>query len=100
MGEASRSITDTLGHIDLAVFNAGIWEAMSARNFLGRQGRPFHGRQLSRQPPLLAIGASVPTAAYGPGKPAVINLAETPNNNLAMRGIKVSVINPGYVDAR
>jgi len=39
-----------------------------------------------------------PTAAYGPSKAAVINLAETLKTNLAMRGIKVSVINPGYVD--
>src|SRR5262249_5954141 len=33
MAEASRSITHTLGPIDLAVFSAGIWEAMSVRNF-------------------------------------------------------------------
>ena len=39
-----------------------------------------------------------PTAAYGPTKAAVINLAETLRNDLAARGIKVSVINPGYVE--
>ena len=33
MAEAVRSISSTLGPIDLAVLNAGIWEAMSSRNF-------------------------------------------------------------------
>ena len=39
-----------------------------------------------------------PTTAYGPTKAAVINLAEALRNDLAARGIKVSVINPGYVE--
>ena len=33
MAEAVRSIVGTLGPLDLAVLNAGIWEPMSARNF-------------------------------------------------------------------
>ena len=33
MAEAVRSISSTLGPIDLAVLNAGIWEPMSTRNF-------------------------------------------------------------------
>jgi short-subunit dehydrogenase len=39
-----------------------------------------------------------PTAAYGPTKAAIINLGETLRNDLAARGIAVSVINPGYVE--
>jgi short-subunit dehydrogenase len=37
------------------------------------------------------------TAAYGPSKAAVNNLAEALHNVLAARGITVTVINPGYV---
>src|SRR5437870_2856256 len=33
MAQAARSIAGTLGPTDLAVLNAGIWEAMTARNF-------------------------------------------------------------------
>jgi short-subunit dehydrogenase len=120
MADASRSITSTLGPIDLAVFNAGIWEAMSARNFSASKAARsmavnYQGTVNGIEavlPPMLARGAghialmaSVagyrglgPTAAYGPTKAAVINLAETLKHNLAPRGIKVSVINPGYVD--
>ena len=120
MAEAARSITNTLGPIDLAVFNAGIWEAMSARNFSAAKAARsmavnYQGivngieavlpSMLERGTGHLALVASVagyrglgPTAAYGPSKAAVINLAETLENNPAMRGIKVSVINPGYVD--
>jgi short-subunit dehydrogenase len=120
MIEASRSITNTLGPIDLAVFNAGIWEAMSVRNFSAAKAARcmavnYQGiangieavlpGMLERGRGHIGLVASVagyrglgPTAAYGPSKAAVINLAETLNTNLAMRGIKVSVINPGYVD--
>src|SRR6185295_3000543 len=33
MAEAVRSVSGTLGPIDLAVLNAGTWESMSTRNF-------------------------------------------------------------------
>jgi short-subunit dehydrogenase len=120
MADASRSIISTLGPIDLAVFNAGIWEAMSARNFSAAKAARcmavnYQGiangieavlpGMLERGTGHIGLVASVagyrglgPTAAYGPSKAAVINLAETLKTNLAMRGIKVSVINPGYVD--
>jgi short-subunit dehydrogenase len=120
MTEASRSITNTLGPIDLALFNAGIWEAMSARNFSAAKAARamavnYQGivngieavlpSMVERGSGHIGLVASVagyrglgPTAAYGPSKAAVINLAETLKNNLAMRSIKLSLINPGYVD--
>jgi short-subunit dehydrogenase len=120
MTEASRRLTNALGHLDLAVFNAGIWEPMSARNFSAAKAARamavnYQGivngieailpSMLERGAGHIGLVASIagyrglgPTAAYGPSKAAIINLAETLNNNLAMRGVKVSVINPGYVD--
>ena len=43
-------------------------------------------------------GLSPLTAAYGPAKAAVINLAEGLRNDLGARGVTVSEINPGYVE--
>jgi short-subunit dehydrogenase len=120
MAQAARSIAGTLGPIDLAVLNAGIWEAMSARNFSAAKAARSMAvnyvgiangveavlpAMLERGQGHIAMVASVagyrgvgPTAAYGPSKAAVINLAETLRNDLASRGIKISLINPGYVD--
>lgn len=120
MAQAVRSIAGTLGPIDLAVLNAGVWEAMTARNFSAAKAARsmavnYQGvvngieavlpHMLERGQGHIAVTASVagyrgvgPTAAYGPAKAAVINLAETLRNDLAARGIEVSVINPGYVD--
>ena len=121
MAQAARSIAGTLGPIDLAVLNAGIWEPMSARSFSAAKAAPLHGRELpghrqrhrgaccrrcwSAGQGHIAMMASVAgyrglgplTTAYGPTKAAVINLAEALRNDLAARGIMVSVINPGYV---
>jgi short-subunit dehydrogenase len=120
MADAVRSIAGTLGPIDLAVLNAGVWEAMSARNFSA--AKAARSMAVNYQgvvngveallPPMLERGqghiammASVAgyrglgtTAAYGPTKAAVINLAEALHNDLDARGIRVSVVNPGYVD--
>ena len=118
--EAPRSIASTLGPVDLAVFSAGIWETMSARNFSAPKAARtmavnYQGivncieavlpTMLERGEGHIALVASVagyrglsPAAAYGPTKAAVINLAEALKPNLAVRGIKISIINPGYVD--
>jgi short-subunit dehydrogenase len=120
MAEAVRSIAGTIGPIDLAVLSAGVWEAMSARNFSAAKAARsmavnYQGivnaieallpLMLERGAGHIAMVASVagyrglgPAAAYGPTKAAVINLAEALRNDLAARGIAVSVINPGYVE--
>ena len=105
MAEAVRSISSTLGPIDLAVLNAGTWEPMSSRNFSAAKA----GRSMAVNyqgivngieallPPMLERGAghialmasvagyrglSPLTAAYAPAKAAVINLAECLRNDL------------------
>lgn len=119
--EAVRSITASLGPIDLAVLNAGTWEAMSARNFSAEKARrsiavnymgaangleallPAMRERRSGHIAMVASvagyrGVSPLTSAYGPSKAALINLAETLRNDLAAHGVAVSVINPGYVE--
>lgn len=119
MRQATRSIAATLGSLDLVVLNAGVFAAMSARNFsastaarsmdVNYQG-VVHGidaalpLMLARGEGHIALIGSVagyrglpPAAAYGPSKAALINLAEALYNDLAQRGVAISVVNPGYV---
>lgn len=120
MAQAARSVAGTLGPVDLAVFSAGLGEPMSAHNFSAAKAARaiavnYQGivngieavlpSMLERGSGHIAMVASVggyrgmgPMAAYGPSKAAVINLAEALHNDLAARGVNVSVINPGFVD--
>jgi short-subunit dehydrogenase len=119
MSEAASSIAGTLGPLDLAVFSAGIWEAMTARTFSAATAA--HSMAVNYQgiangieavlPAMLERGAGhiamvasiagyrgLPRAlAYGPSKAALNNLAEGLRNDLAAGGVTLSVINPGYV---
>ncbi len=119
MQEAARSIAGTLGPIDLALFGAGVWEPMTARTFSAAKAAHsmavnYQGiangieavlpAMLERGQGHIALVASIAgyrglprAAAYGPTKAAVINLAEGLRNDLAARGVAISVINPGYV---
>jgi short-subunit dehydrogenase len=120
MAEAVRSIEATLGPIDLAVLNAGTWEPMSTRNFSAAKAARsmavnYQGivngleallpAMLQRGAGHIALMASVAgyrglsplTAAYAPSKAAVISLAECLRNDLRAQGVRLSVINPGYV---
>ena len=119
MRQATRSIAATLGSLDLVLLNADIFAAMSAWNFsastaarsmeVNYQG-VVHGidaalpLMLARGEGHIALIGSIagyrglPRAvAYGPSKAALINLAEALYNDLAPRGVAISVVNPGYV---
>ncbi len=117
--EAARSIAGTLGPIDLAVLNAGIWEPSSGRaysaaaaarsmavNYMGIANclEVLLPAMLERGAGHIALMSSLAgyrglgrSAAYGPSKAAVINLAEALRNNLTGSGVTISLINPGFV---
>jgi len=108
------------GPIDLAVLNAGVWQLMDVAeldlkairtgievNYMGvvHAINALLPGMLARGAGQIAIVASVAgyrglprSAAYGPTKAALINLAETLRTELEPRGITVSVVNPGFVD--
>lgn len=117
---AVRAIEATIGPIDLALLNAGIWQPMGARDFNAPMA--VHSISVNYFGIVNALDALIPlligrgsghlalvssvagyrglpkAAAYSPSKAAVISLAETLKPDLAARGVKVSVINPGFVE--
>ncbi len=115
-----KRIEQDLGAIDLAVLAAGtytpvdvenfspaIFEMAMATNYLGVVNAlaGLLPRMMSRRTGHVAWIASVAgyvglpkAAAYGPSKAALINLAESLKPDLDVRGITVSVINPGFVE--
>jgi short-subunit dehydrogenase len=119
MRQAVASIASTLGAPELAVFSAGVWQAMSAGGFAAAKAAQsmavnYQGvvngldavlaPMLARRKGHVAIIASVAgyrglprTSAYGPTKAALINLAEGLREDLARQGVSISLINPGYV---
>ncbi|HSG95974.1 MAG TPA: SDR family NAD(P)-dependent oxidoreductase [Afifellaceae bacterium] len=108
------------GPIDLAVLNAGTWQLMDVAeldlsairtgievNYMGvvHAINALLPGMIARGRGHIAIVASVAgyrglprSAAYGPTKAALINLAETLRIELAPRGITISLVNPGFVD--
>ncbi|WP_338849098.1 SDR family NAD(P)-dependent oxidoreductase [Massilia sp. W12] len=116
---AREELAKTFGGLDLVVFNAA--QYAPERSWELDAGRAAHTLQvnltsvyqgLSAILPLLlaqgqggvALVASVagyvglPQASvYGPGKAALINLAEILYNDLHRRGLDVYLINPGFV---
>lgn len=117
-----QAIEQQLGAIELAVLNAGDYTPMSLAefdsalfaklmqvNYLG----VVHGLDALRDPMLsrrhgqILITASVagyrglPRAApYGATKAALINLAESLHNEFAAHGVRLRVINPGFVQSK
>lgn len=113
-------IVASLGPVDLAVLNAGVWDPMGAEdygaaraaasmsvNYLGVTNalEPLIAAMIARRAGHIALVASVAgygglpkAAAYAPTKAAVINLAEVLRLDLERHGVTVSLVNPGFVD--
>lgn len=112
-------IENDLGPVDLAVLNAGIWHMMNVRdfsaaraaesmqvNYVGVVNAMEHVMRsmTARRAGQIGIVSSVAGyrgllngAAYAPTKSALINLCECLHEPLKLKGVKLSVINPGFV---
>ena len=120
VADTVERIERELGGIDLAILAAGTWtQVKPARafdpevfrramevNYLGTVNAlaALVPRMVARGGGHIAIVASVAgyrglprAAAYGPSKAALINLAESIRPELEARGVRISVINPGFV---
>jgi short-subunit dehydrogenase len=116
---AARAIEAELGPIELAVLNAGIWHPMTASNYdlakvhestainyggvVNALG-PVMSSMIARGRGHIALVASVAGyrglpkgAAYAPTKAAIISLAETLAADLKLKGVTMTVVNPGFV---
>ena len=124
--EATRRAVDlierTQGPLDLAVFNAGIYQPLPGGvadpelfrrhfevNYLGVVNglMAVLPRMRERRKGQVAIVGSVAgyrglpqAAAYGPTKAALINLAETLRLEFRTSGIDIRIVNPGFVATR
>jgi NAD(P)-dependent dehydrogenase (short-subunit alcohol dehydrogenase family) len=119
--EATLEIIEKdLGAIDLAIMAAGtyspldvdkfdpvLFETAMTTNHMGVVNclSGLLPRMFSRRQGHVAWIASVAgfvglpkAAAYGPSKAALINLAESLKVDLERRGVRVSVVNPGFVE--
>jgi short-subunit dehydrogenase len=117
---AHRHVLATIGSVDLAVLNAGVWYPMAASdydaeraaqsmtvNYLGiaHALEPLIPSMIAAGKGHLALVASVAgyrglpkASAYAPSKAAVISLAEVLRLELSRHGITVSLVNPGFVE--
>ncbi|MGI9382773.1 MAG: SDR family NAD(P)-dependent oxidoreductase [Methyloligellaceae bacterium] len=108
------------GPIDLAVLNAGFWELVSAETFdthLIRKTMDVNymgvvhclaallPRMIARRAGQIVIVSSVAgyrglpgSAAYGPSKAALINLAESLRPELQASNVHLQLVNPGFVE--
>lgn len=116
----AAAIASDLGPIDLAILNAGVWVPMDAEsydatgitramavNYSGVTNAlgPLIPAMIARKSGHIAIVSSVagyrglPVAiAYAPTKAALISLAESLHPDLMDHNVKMTVINPGFVD--
>ena len=120
MSDVVQRIEADLGPIDLAVFSAGVWKPMGAKefdadafqrimdvNYIGVINcmAPLIPAMTDRGRGHIAPIASVASyrglpksAAYGASKSAVVHVAESLQPELKRRGVTMSVVNPGFVD--
>ena len=107
------------GRIDIAILNAGIYQPVSASDwsdevFRNHMDVNYMGmiyalgclvpEMLAHKSGHIALMASVAgyrglprSAAYGPSKAALQNLAESLYFDLTPKGVKIQLINPGFV---
>lgn len=112
-------IAEDLGAIDLAILNAGVFHPMTvarydagkmrasiAINYLGVVNtlEPVMADMVARKAGHIAIVSSVAGfrglpkgVAYAPTKAALISLAESLYPDLKLKGVRMTIINPGYV---
>lgn len=117
-----RAVEKELGHLDLAILNAGIYQPLPGGiastelfeehirvNYLGVVNTlmPILDSMTARGHGQVAIMGSVAgyrglpqSAAYGPTKAALINLAESLRVELDGTGVDLRLINPGFVATR
>jgi NADP-dependent 3-hydroxy acid dehydrogenase YdfG len=118
--EAVRRVELELGTVDLAIFNAGTHLPTSVDGFSVDEFRqlvetnlmgtvngldPIMNAFLARGSGHIAIVASLAgyrglpgAAAYGATKAALINMCEALKPDLERSGVKLSLINPGFVE--
>lgn len=116
----AQRIENELGHVDLAILNAGIWHPMPPKRFnaatmhsafsvnvlgISNALAPLLPGMIMRRGGHIALVASVAgyrglplSEAYAPTKAAVISLAECLALDLHRHGVSVSVVNPGFID--
>lgn len=120
MTQCVKKIEDKLGPLNMAVLNAGTYKPDTAENFTAENFRhhteinlngtanciePLIKTMTERKSGHIAIVASVAgyrglprSLSYGPTKAALINMAEALAIETMDKGIKVQVINPGFVE--
>jgi short-subunit dehydrogenase len=117
--EIHAAIERDLGPVDLAILNAGIWQQMIVSDFSAARGmesmtvnyfgvinalEPAMAAFVARGKGHVALVSSVAGyrgvmrgAAYSPTKSALIALAEALYPHLLRKGVKLTIIVPGYV---